>query len=496
MEHSDLTSQLRNVWIAILLLIAGIRGHAQNQYLSFGTGGTPMALGGDYRALGWNPAQISFSPLNHADWKSAAGGFEFGARLSSTALSRGDIWNSLLNRGNGSIDDWSGDDWNQYVDLLTNESITLNADVLTAASSKKWRNWAVAYSNTQHFQAEAYFDATPIQLLVQGGGGEWAALFDSLLTDGGAAVENTGDFSAEELLSFQGGININGDGLIAELLQESRLGFSYQRCHTLGISKAWKLGDFILHTGVSGQLILGNGYFSVKTTDGNLDAFGAFSNGFNYDALATLQNGVPNSFEEARKWGPVGQGWGLDFGGVLELKDQFWISTAISDLGRVEWRGERYSVNTALTTWATPVEDPTNVGDLMLGALSPNTWFNEAALETRVIPNGIKFQLGGGMHFGKFLMLAGEMAFDNPDLIGNAGTRLGATAVISPVRFIRIDLGLSKWGNETYRIPAGFTLRSGNRGFECGLQATDIQVLWKESQSEIGFRAIVMRWVW
>ncbi len=132
----------------------------------------------------------------------------------------------------------------------------------------------------------------------------------------------------------------------------------------------------------------------------------------------------------------------------------------------------------------------------MLGALSPNTWFNEAALETRVIPNGIKFQLGGGMHFGKFLMLAGEMAFDNPDLIGNAGTRLGATAVISPVRFIRIDLGLSKWGNETYRIPAGFTLRSGNRGFECGLQATDIQVLWKESQSEIGFRAIVMRWVW
>ena len=100
------------------------------------------------------------------------------------------------------------------------------------------------------------------------------------------------------------------------------------------------------------------------------------------------------------------------------------------------------------------------------------------------------------MHVSKFLMLAGEMAFDNPDLIGNSGTRFGASAVLSPIRFIRVDVGISKWGNETYRIPAGFMIKSGKKGFECGIQATDIQVLWRESQPEIGFRAIAMRWVW
>ena len=103
--------------------MAGGQACAQDQYLSFGTGGTPMALGGDYRALGWNPAQITFSPLNQDDWKSAAGGVEFGARVSSSALSRADIWNSILNRGNASIDQWTGQDWTQYVDLLTNKSI-------------------------------------------------------------------------------------------------------------------------------------------------------------------------------------------------------------------------------------------------------------------------------------------------------------------------------------------------------------------------------------
>ncbi len=476
--------------------MAGGQACAQDQYLSFGTGGTPMALGGDYRALAWNPAQITFSPLNQDDWKSAAGGVEFGARVSSSALSRADIWNSILNRGNASIDQWTGQDWTQYVDLLTNESIALNADVLTAASSRKWNSFAVAYSNSQHIQAEAYLDALPIQLLVQGGAGEWASLFDSLLTDGGTVIENTGEFTAEELLSFQGGINVNADQLVADLLQDSRLGFSYQRCHTLGISKSWKIGNIILHTGVSGQLILGNGYFSLKTTDGNLDAFGAFSNGFNYTALANIQNGIPNTFEEARKWGPVGQGWGLNVGGVLEFQDRFWISAAVSDLGRVEWRGERYSLDNALTSWNTPVEDPTNIGNLMLGALSPNTWFSEAQTETRIIPNGVAFQIGGGVHVSKFLMLAGEMAFDNPDLIGNSGTRFGASAVLSPIRFIRVDVGISKWGNETYRIPAGFMIKSGKKGFECGIQATDIQVLWRESQPEIGFRAIAMRWVW
>ena len=51
-----------------------------------------MALSGDYRSLGWNPGHLTFSPLLEDQWKSAAGGFEVGARISSSVLEREDVW--------------------------------------------------------------------------------------------------------------------------------------------------------------------------------------------------------------------------------------------------------------------------------------------------------------------------------------------------------------------------------------------------------------------
>lgn len=455
-----------------------------------------MALSGDYRALGWNPGQLTFSPLLEEGWKSAAGGLEFGARVSSSVLERQDVWDGIWGRTSEQTSDWSEQNWSDYVELLSNESLTLNADVVSAASAKRWRSWGVAYSNAQHFQAEAYFGGATLALLVQGGAPQWGDLFDAFITASGDTIPNDGSFSSEDLNGFLGGINLDADALLSEILQDTRLGFSWHRSHCIGLAKAWQLGEMILHTGVSGRLLLGNGYFSVQNTDDGLDAFGAFSNGFNVARIAALSNGLPTEFEQLRTWGPVGQGWGVDVGGVVEWKNKAWASASITDIGSMEWRGESYSVNDALTSWSSPVADPTNIADIVIGALDPGTWFEQAEYEIRTVPLGAAFQLGGGVHLGSKILLAAEMAFDNPELMGNAGTRFGASAIVRPVRFFRADIGLSKWGNETTRVPAGLMLKTGKRGFECGIQATDIQALWKPSQPEVGFRMVAMRWVW
>ena len=483
-------------WLILWILSGNHAAFAQSRYLTFGTGATPMSLSGDYRALGWNPAQLTFSPLNAEGWKSAVGGLEFGARMSSSVLEREDIWNDVLNRSEQTTTDWTQQDWDDYVSLLSNESIALNADVVNVASAKKWRSWGVAYSSSQHFQAEAFLDEAPMNLLIQGAGSNWTEFFDVLLTIDGDTVENSGGFTPEQLLSFIGGIELDGDAVIAHILQDTELGFSWQRCHNVGISKEWSMGGMTLHTGLSGKLMLGNGYFSVRTIDGELDAFGAFSNGFGIEKLAQITSGNPSATDIARLWGPVGQGWGVDLGTVLELPGGLWLSAAVSDLGWMEWRGERYSLNANLGTWTTPVQDPNSITDIVIGALTPDTWFNDAEIETRVIPNGTKFQIGGGIRMSDKIFIAAEAAFDNPELLGNAGTRAGVSLVFQPVRFIRFDSGISKWGSETYRIPAGLMIKTGNRGFECGLQATDIQAIWRPSQPEIGFRALAMRWMW
>lgn len=485
------------LWCICLLLPATYTGAlSQSRYLTTGTGGTPMALSSDYRALGWNPGQLTFSPLLDKNWKSTAGGLEFGARLSSSVLERQDVWDGIWGRTNEESIDWSEQEWSDYVDLLSNESISINADLVSAASAKRWRKWAVAYANTQHVQAEAFFGGSTLSLLVQGGSSQWLSLFDAFLTSTGDTVANGGDFTPEQIADFIGGLNVDGDAIVSEMLQDTRLGFSWHRSHCIGIGKAWNIGELTLHTGISARLLLGNGYFSVQNNEDGLDAFGAFSNGFNVARIAALTNSLPLEFEDIRRWGPVGQGWGLDVGGVLEWSDVAWASASITDVGKMEWRGERYSVNTALTEWISPVQDPANILDIVVGAMDPGTWFEEADYETRVIPLGAAFQIGGGVRFGSMVMLAAEAAFDNQELMGNAGTRLGVTAVVTPIRFIRADVGISKWGEETMRVPAGLMIRTGKRGFECGFQASDVQALWKPTQPEVGIRMVAMRWAW
>ena len=74
-----------------------------------------MSLSGDYRSLGWNPGQLTFSPLLADEWKSAAGGLEFGARISSNVLEREDVWGGILGRNTDESAIWRQQDWSDYV---------------------------------------------------------------------------------------------------------------------------------------------------------------------------------------------------------------------------------------------------------------------------------------------------------------------------------------------------------------------------------------------
>ena len=451
-----------------------------------------MALNGDYRSLGWNPAHITMSPLLKEDWKSAIGGLEFSGRLASTALERSDLWDDLLNRPN-SASSWTDLDWRDWVDKLSEEELSLHMDLTSAAAAKHWRTWGVAYASNQHFQAEAYLDEAPAQLLVAGGASEW---FELLVTASGDTINNDGSFELSDIVDIIGGIDLNGDAIISELLQDTRLGFSWYASHALGISKEWNVRDITLHTGVSGSLLLGNGFFQLTNVDGEMDAFGAFSKAFEISSLADVSND-PTDLNNWRKLGPVGQGWGADVGVAMEWKSRIWASASVANLGWIEWRGEKYNFNSDDgQIWTHPISNTGSLVTTMLDAMDPTTWFSSSQSETRRIANGATFHLGGGLKVSNLIMIAADASFDNPNILGNKGARAGVSAVVQPLPWIRLDGGISKWGNEPFRMPAGFMLLTGNRGFECGIQATDIQSIWKPSQPEIGIKSCIVRWLW
>jgi hypothetical protein len=129
-------------------------------------------------------------------------------------------------------------------------------------------------------------------------------------------------------------------------------------------------------------------------------------------------------------------------------------------------------------------------------ALNPETWFSSGVSEIRRVKNGVGFHVGGGIRLVKGLVIAGDASFDNRELIGNDGTRFGLSGILQPIPWLRIESGLRKIGKETIRVPMGFIFMSGNKGFEFGLQSSDIAGLWRKSQSELGVRFCFLRWVW
>ena len=490
--HADWSATVRSILFIFIFLGFIDDSHAQSPHWSIGTGATPMALAGDYRALGWNPAQLTFSPLND-EWKSAMGGMEGGLSLRSTVFEREDLWNDIWNR-EGSTENWTGLERSEWVHRLSNEEIQMDGEILTAGTAKKWGKWGVAYTSRNVISAEAFLSSSTAELLIEGGAAEW---FELVITASGDTVPNSGDWDAIDLLTIVGGLDTNEDAILSELLQDSRLGFSWHRAHEVGISKEWgsKKG-WTIHTGIGGKLLLGNGFFQLRDHNGELDAFGAFSNGLQIPQLDSL-NSDGTGLDNLRKWGPVGQGFGLDFGVVIEFSDQLWASCSITDIGWMEWRGERYSIDgMILDTWNEAATNPAGWMDVMSNALNPSTWFSQATKETRRIPNGVGFHIGGGYKVGEFLTLAADATFDNQELLGNAGTRLGTSALLNITPLFRFDMGIRKLGGETFRFPAGFVFKSGKSGLEIGLQAGDIQGLWKSTQPELAAHFCFLRWVW
>ncbi len=464
---------------------------AQAPHTSVGVGATPMALSGDYRALGWNPAHLTLSPMN-SNWKSAISGLEGSISVNSTVLGREDLWDDILNRGMNN-EAWTGLTPGEWVNRLSNEEIQVDFNLMTAGSAKRWKSWAGAYASRNVFFAESYFSPSVTSLLIEGGASN---LFEYSIL-GTDTVINNGGWNTDDLANIIGGLNTNGEALLSSIFQDSKLGLSWHRTHELGVSKQWGTErGWSIHTGIGARLLLGNGYFSLASVDGQLDAFGAFSDGFNIAKLDSINLHDP-FLSNVRNWGPVGQGWGVDIGVALAFSENFWASASITDLGWMEWRGERYQLDDALTnTWSNVATNPNQWIDIMQLSLNPGTWFANGTSETRRVNNGMGFHIGAGIKVGTLLTFAGDASFDNPELVGNSGTRFGLSCIVGPVDWLRLETGIRKVGDETIRIPAGFILKTGKRGLEIGLQASDIIGIWRNSQSELGARFCFLRWVW
>jgi hypothetical protein len=454
-----------------------------------GVGATPFALASDYRALGWNPAGLTHAPLN-ADRTWIMGSLEGGFSIESSVFERSDLWDDLLNRETSS-NNWTQMGSEAWLDALSDQRFSAQGELLVAGTARRSKNgsWGVGYVARQSFVSEAFLGRSTLDLLTAGGA---ATFFEQVILSSGDTISNSGDWTWEELAQVVGGLDENGDAWVGKVLGDTRLGFSWQKSHEIGISKQWgRMDGWQVHTGLGGKLLLGNGYFRLERREGVVDAFGAFSNGFEIPRLDSVS--LSPTLAGLRSWGPVGQGWGLDLGVVLVHPEGHWFSGSITDIGWMEWRGERYRVDLPLPDLA-QLSAPNAMLDLMVRAMNPTTWFQEAEEETRRVKLPTALHLGAGTRLGEMVWLAGDMSLDRGKALGSQTVRMGASGVLQLTSWLRVDGGVRKLHESQMRIPVGFTAALGKKHFEVGARAGDLQALWRPSQPEVAGYLCVARW--
>ena len=470
------------------LLVASAFAQFANEPI--GVGATPFALASDYRALGWNPSALTASGLN-PDLVGAAASIEGGFGLQSSVLGREDLWGDVFNR-TGYEDAWRGLTREEWVERLVDEDINTQGNFTVAGTFRKGKRWGFAYRSRQHFLSEVRFDGNAAEVLL---GGAPSDVFTSVLVND--SLFSLADINLDTLDLLNQVVSlIPGDAIVGDLLGETRLGFQYLRSHELGISKQWGAEEgWQLHTGITGRLLLGNGYFEVRADEnGELDAFGAFSSGFQVPQLDSVS--LSPTFEGLRQWGPVGQGWSWDLGATMRHPDGHWVSAAVTNMGVMEWRGERYSVDDALQNWAASATGPAQIVQLMTTSLNPSTWFESGVAEVRRVSMPGRVHLGGGYRVSENVLLAADASFDNRDRLGGVGSRMGASMVMQLLANWRIDVGISHTAERGVRFPVGSVFRFENSGFEMGLRAGDIQAIWNSIQSDVSTQFCFARWTW
>ena len=306
--------------------------------------------------------------------------------------------------------------------------------------------------------------------------GPASSLYDQVvLTDG--TVVGVDSLSDAQFAMVETGLRDDGALLALELLDGSA--FAVQHVRSYGAGFGMKLIDtrpLVLAVGASARYLRGTGYYEVNADE--QWAFAAFNRGFGAELVApdaTLGSALR----------PAGFGLALDLAVRVEVANLWFASLAITDIGSMDWRGERYSLNNPVSTFENWNPLDGGVFDLLNQGLAPAALFLEATPERRVVNMPTRVTANGGMVVGKSHVIGIELSaplndalLRQPAEIGVGGqTRIGPFICMGGMRWR--EGGAVRW-------PVALIWNRKDRPAQFGLATDDL----------FGWIAPERRWGW
>lgn len=458
---------------------------------------TPYVLSSDYRALGFNPALLTYTSWN-GDYRRVSGGIEGGVSIKSNLFGRSSLWDQIFSEQDAT----SAWDANQWIDALSDEELDLSMSFLSAAYARKLGNWGFAYANRRGISAQIQVSSRAAKLFTDGG----LDLFSDIMLEGDSVPTPVEDYEFQ-IGDIWSGVAIDSEATLANLLEGTRLRYQSLRSHEFGLSRGWgvKDGGWSLHTGMGGRILLGRSYFDLSAEGGELTAFGARPTGLKALEILRLDSSMSGGqLGETLLdvFGPTGLGWGVDIGGVLAMGDRLWISASLLDIGQMKWEGEEYSLRDIEIIGIDPGSfsstdfaiDPDNWLEGALGMMSADSsWFVSSAPATRVVSNYPLLAIGAGFRPIRPVVVAANVTARSKEAMNVGGWTAGLTSGVQVLERATLELGVQKATGDAVRIPVSARIAM-KTGWEVGFRLADVSGYWRGNQSAIGVQTCFLRY--
>ncbi|HAY56913.1 MAG TPA: hypothetical protein DCX49_05700, partial [Flavobacteriales bacterium] len=174
------------------------------------------------------------------------------------------------------------------------------------------------------------------------------------------------------------------------------------------------------------------------------------------------------------------------------------ITAAVTDLGRMEWRGTAYD-----TEEVTLSQDLFGASDMAVDAdgwldgavdfLTADAWFlggKDTVMVQRMAPT---VALGAAFRPWSPLVFAGNVTGTHMDAFGNDGMGWGLTMGLQVLQSLCLETGIVQNRNESRTMPVALRLVTKG-GWEMGLRMDDVSSLWQESHAAFSGQWCFMRW--
>ena len=368
---------------------------------------------------------------------------------------------------------WTLDERRDVAQRLSTAPTRANAELRWVGWSRHGRRGGWAWTIEDRYSASVNPSNALAEFVMLGPA---SSLFDQvILTDGSIIGVDT--LTDAQFDMVESGIRNDGALLAMELLDGSTFGVQHVRSYGVGFGV--KLVDtkaMVLAAGVSARYLRGTGYYEVNAEE--RWAYAAFNRGFGAELVApdaTLGSALR----------PAGFGLALDLSARIEVANLWFASIAVTDIGSMDWQGERYSLNNPVTTFEDWNPQDGGVFDLLNNGLAPSALFLEATPERRVVDMPTRVTVNGGMMVGRSHMVGIELSaplndalLKQPAEVGIGGqTRLGSFLGMGGMRWR--EGGAVRW-------PIALIWNRKDRPAQFGLATDDL----------FGWLAPERRWGW